>query len=736
MHHDRFPDSRSTLRLIICLAVLLTYGIHAARGEPSGFARPEYPTGMWYSSGDALFEYHWMPMASEATVNAAFDIIQKRYNVERILWRDANVQWVEKWNRFWPFAYLGEANKDWIRFCTEFNVAGHAEKAARARGIQFWGICSLYDYGGKAVTRAAEGQGPWQSYDPWLHANPQYCVYDRAGITYNTSMIEYGYPEVRKEYTRRVEEMFNGPWKGYDGMFMYSYIEHSSVRYTHEYIYTGIACEEYKRRYGADPRTEPFDLDKYYAIRGEYITQYLRDLRPIFRKHNKKLAVALNAKNMEWPQEWLAGRSQVLQHGLIRMDWRTWVKEGLVDELNVWMGVSKEQQHEDVKELLAAAEGTGVKVTLFSLSELPESMQYLYERGVRRLTVADHRNEEGYAEARLASDADSEDPLAVLSVLRQVRVGELDLPPSKLGALLKHANPMVRRQAANAIGVRRIQELLPALEDAARTEADCAVATMMVDAFGEVNGPRTLEAIEQAFRNHPLWPMRRAVIVAVGNMGKARRGDIRKAFERSTHEYFREVLLESIYDTERPDKSAFYPTVAEFRAMLKRGAIDPSSRVRYRAAASLTVYPDMETAAVLLRLLDDPEHAVQSRTARSVKCMLENGIFISADMRQQLFEKLATRFSECGPSSTRSDAEYGWRLFGEALRDGFGADGKNLLIDILNGPNRDLGKLAWQVLFLHEDYRWPPVSREKMEANYRYYPGHPQHVRCPHEVID
>jgi hypothetical protein len=647
----------------------------------------------------------------------------------------ATCQWVEKWNKLWEYSYLGNSYTDWIRFCSEFKTTEYAKKAAKARGMQFWGIWAFYDYGGKASTRAAEGMGPWESYDPWLIAHPEYCLWDRAGITFNTSVIEYGYPEVRKEYVRRLEEMFKDPWNGYDGIFMYTYIEHSSVRYNDEYIYSGVACDEYKKRYGVDPRTETLDLDKYYAIRGEYVTQYLRDIRPVFKKYGKKFAIVLNPNNMELPQEWTCGTTDILQQGRTKMDWRTWVREGLVDELHVWGGASLQKQHEDIKMLLDAVKGTDIQVTV-SCSEFPASMQYLYDKGVRRVTYADDKNEDGYEENCPASDLTSKDTLAVMSVLRQVREGTLDIPSSKITPLLHHNNPMVRRQAARVIGVQKMQDAVPALEQATRTEKECGVVTMMIDALGEVNSSKSLAAIATAFDNQPLWPVRRATIVAVGRMGKGRHPDILKAFNNSKNAYFRAVLLESVYDTEQPDKRAFYMMIPEFYEMLQKGANDPDEQVRLRAAYSLTVYPRMETAEILLKMLDDSSDAVQSRAARSINCMLQNAIYISLAMQQRLLDKLMARYHQFGPECKRKDAQWGWWLFGDAIRQGFGVKGKNALIDILNGSDIELAKRTWQVLFLNEDYRWMPMPREEMEANYRYYPGRPDHIACPHVAVN
>ena len=43
-------------------------------------AKPAYPVSLFYSTGDAIVEYKWMPMDSKATIDAAFDILARRYH--------------------------------------------------------------------------------------------------------------------------------------------------------------------------------------------------------------------------------------------------------------------------------------------------------------------------------------------------------------------------------------------------------------------------------------------------------------------------------------------------------------------------------------------------------------------------------------------------------------------------------------------------------------------------------
>lgn len=253
-----------------------------------GRDQPKYPVSLFYSSGDAIVEYHWMPMDSEATCKAAMKILKQRYNCDRLLWREADNDWVKKWNRIRPDApWLGDLLTDALRINRQFHNTRHTQAAAQEQGIHFWGIMALYDYGGKAECGSGglSGMGAHWGFDPWLEAHPEYCLWDRPRITYMSGIIEYGQPEVRQEYCRQIEEMFRTDWAGYEGMFLYSFIENTEAHYTDEYIYSDFAVRDFQRRYGVDVRTQPFDLAQYYEMRGEYISQYLRDLRPLFHKY-------------------------------------------------------------------------------------------------------------------------------------------------------------------------------------------------------------------------------------------------------------------------------------------------------------------------------------------------------------------------------------------------------------------------------------------------------------------
>jgi len=457
----------------------------------------------------------------------------------------------------------------------------------------------------------------------------------------------------------------------------------------------------------------------------------LRELHALFQRYNKKLAVGLNSENMEWPQRWFAGTSDILPQGRIKMDWRTWVSEGLVDELHVWGSTNQENA---IQDLLAATKGKPIKITV-SRPDFPESQKYLYAKGVRRVTfptpvtvsTPDNEEEAGYPEIHPVSDLDSTDPDAVLSVLTRTRerkrAGEviLDVPESKLAALLSHLNPMVRRQAANTMGELKVG--IAALEQAAVNEPEPSVKAMVFDALGKVNGSDTVAAMAQGFAKVNTWPVRMALRDALSKMGMERFDDIMKAYD-TKDSYFRIVLMQSL--------SRGGPSGNKFGPLLRRAASqDPEEQARWWAVNALASarYLGEDTLEVLYQALDDSSHTVQNRAASSLGKPLASGR-VSETLKQRCFDKLLARYQEFGAGCQRTDAEWGWRPIGETLWNAFGDKGKNALLDILNGKNIELAQLTWRVFFQPSETAWHPIAKEDVERRYRFYPGGADHGKC------
>jgi hypothetical protein len=164
----------------------------------------------------------------------------------------------------------------------------------------------------------------------------------------------------------------------------------------------------------------------------------------------------------------------------------------------------------------------------------------------------------------------------------------------------------------------------------------------------------------------------------------------------------------------------------EYYPIIKKAMVEDSNEMaRFWAAMALVSYRSPETVDLLHKALDDSSVAVQNRAAITLKGMMK---VASEDKKKQIFEKLLARYREFGPDCTRSDKDWGWRTIGESIKEGFGSEGVDALIQILNGKDLHLAQSTWKVLFLPNDEKWHPMTREEMENLYRYYPGRPDRV--------
>jgi len=82
--------------------------------------------------------------------------------------------------------------------------------------------------------------------------------------------------------------------------------------------------KEYERRYGRNILLQSFDLEKWRDLRGEYLTLFLRDVRAHVSRKGQKLAIGI-------PQGEYLGPP----FGNMKLHWRQWVSEKIVDELVV-----------------------------------------------------------------------------------------------------------------------------------------------------------------------------------------------------------------------------------------------------------------------------------------------------------------------------------------------------------------------------------------------------------------
>ena len=135
------------------------------------------------------------------------------------------------------------------------------------------------------------------------------------------------YPEVRRYWIDEILE--RGVRAGVDGIDI-RLCSHSG--YTSEgamYGFNEPVAEEYRKRHGTDPRTEPYDPEKLRQLNGETFTLFLRELRAELKQRGVPLQMHVNGLFRRG--HFRAYRNQI--PGSFDFDWRTWIVDDIVDSI-------------------------------------------------------------------------------------------------------------------------------------------------------------------------------------------------------------------------------------------------------------------------------------------------------------------------------------------------------------------------------------------------------------------
>jgi hypothetical protein len=106
------------------------------------------------------------------------------------------------------------------------------------------------------------------------------------------------------------------------------------------YGFNEPVLQEYERRYGVSPETEPYDPALLGALRGEFFDQFLWRVKHRLSAAGKRMQVHLEMDKFQ--PDAAVGRRRT-QPGNITFHWRRWLRSGLANEatLGVFVGLSK-----------------------------------------------------------------------------------------------------------------------------------------------------------------------------------------------------------------------------------------------------------------------------------------------------------------------------------------------------------------------------------------------------------
>jgi hypothetical protein len=707
------------------LTTLLVPLLIATLGGVVDAAAPDEPLiDVYVSTGDNHFLGSSLPIDSPASIEATFDLFRDVQHAKRIYWRGLEAScWLAtmharpenpRYHSFWK--WLNE-------LYSTVNPDTLAVKAAHARGMEIWGMGSLWDWGGPADTPGF-GDYPFTFESKLKLAHPEWAPVDKHGVRQQGGPIELAYPEARQALVKlTVQETLKA---GYDGVALLTYVENYSLRFEDEFGYSDPIVKEFKRRFRIDIRSEPFrrgaSRADWLRLRGSYVTAFLRELKGELAKHSIKLGMVVNSDLPRQPQSWNVPEL-MLSAGSHHMDVDTWVREEIVDELLIYGNNSGASQMKTLEDLQFLARDTGTSVSVITSGPFRPGWKKYQDKGLRTiLAVSDdiQHLSRGFIPEQTGEALAAPELPRRLRALQQVIDGDLPVSLAALTPLTESENVIERRMALQALGTSKAPAAVPVIEQGLNDPENgvrCRAALALAQIHG-TNSTRILLASVAAHGNHML---RECAIIALRRIRPLPFAELSTAATNSANGWVREAALRSLMPNAT---TAMLPT---FHAGLK----DSERFPRFAAAEALgNIRKNPHASEILIATLTHEDVAVANRAAVSLGRVATRNETELKRLRPQILKTLLTAF-HLHANPAVPDAEWGWRVIGNAILD-FGDEGATALREIRDhSDNPRLAELAWRVVDLTQRMNtFSEVTPEQNEAAMAWRPVRTSNVNA------
>ena len=212
---------------------------------------------------------------------------------------------------------------DWDDFAL---VPGLAHEA----GLSAWLYVSVFDEGWplapaevRAVSyhNAMHGQHvAWQS--TLTRAHPEWVATDRTGSVRQWGVVSLSYPAVRRALIDRWLALLAGA--RFEGLFVCLRSQSRPADTADQFGFNEPARAEFAARYGVDVTRGSSEIEAWRRLLGEYLTTFVAELREALRPEGMRLAFGVPRGDVLGPPL-----------GNTELQWREWVRRGLVDRLIV-----------------------------------------------------------------------------------------------------------------------------------------------------------------------------------------------------------------------------------------------------------------------------------------------------------------------------------------------------------------------------------------------------------------
>lgn len=723
------------LRALLCLCCLLAPASLARAAAP---ADSRQPLDIFISAGDSWWFGAWLPVDSPESIRQTVQMWDEALNTRRVYWRGQQAEMLLDDNLLRPEnLQYHEFYAEWCRVLTkEYKLNQVMAEEAHKRGIEVFLWFPLFDYGGPPDNGGTK-EFPYYTQSKLTLNHPEWMPVDRYGVRRQNGPLELAYPEARKaliDIMLRYVDRDN-----LEGIMFFTYSENYGLRFDDEFGFNQPIVDEYQRRYGVDIRTQEFDRHLWRYLRGEYVTQFLRELKAAMQARGKKIGVRLNPVEPNFPDRWNVPL-YVPTAGHIYLDWERWVREGIVDELAINGTAPAELQFRTVENVLTATKNTPVQVSMLTSRPTAPRLKPYLDQGMRVMLFA--TDEASYVKLsypeQTVSALAGADPYAAIRYLSQVSEGQATATVDQVMPLTRSANILVRRQAIKALGKLKDPRGLPAVENALEDPERCVRSTAAF-ALQDLHGPESVAKLVAAVRLRREFPIFESAASTLTVIDERFLPEI-VALARDSDVVIRRLAA---YALGRRGNPRGLPAVI--------GAVkDDDLFVRFRAANGLLNFPGQSEAIdALIGALDDRSEIIQNRAAVSLAVALMPGSTVKPRLglessirtlatptgtlasfplspaQERGLGALVKTFQRFGDGSKRIDLEWGFRPVGNAIL-AFGAEGgRRLQAMIDQKADRQLADRAWQVLNVRqgmENFIPVPGADEENAKIYRTYP--------------
>ena len=635
----------------------------ATQQDENGEQMPLY---VFCGTGDHLWGSYLDPVDSPATIEAMFEWMSETYGISRVYWRGAQSL---MWDRHYKFETHDLKSADWTQWkrhlYRDLKINEVAVKAAHDRGMEAFMYMGLFEFG---VQPDIGVIGPYPFEDEIRIAHPEWCPVDRWGQRRCPGPISFCYPEARKlvidRYISHIDEF------GYDGINFYTYVENCGIRYEDEFGFNKPIVDEFNKRYPdvdlCNDKLTPEQKEHWYTCRGKFVTDFLRELQTELTKRGKTLSVIIDSKEPDYAQPWW--RQPIAGTGRIRIDWRTWVREGIVQELWVQLGPTK-NQCETLDALEDECRQHNVKLTVRAINPFESTWQPYVKKGVTPIAVITWQRNgiERVTQATInAESLSAADWKKRLQALNDIEAGTLKVPASDVARLSTDSHVLVRRRAMHALKAMKAKSHVGVIENRLQ-DKESSVRIAAASVLASINGPDTPQRITDSLQTHDGFQFKLACVealVAIGIAGLP----VMLAGTRHDKYSVREVCLRSIA---KICVKQFHPEIYRLLCDAFQNQKE-DERIRCYAMAGAVNSRSQTTRDQQTELVRQLIHPIENDTSTLVQLCAAWGlghVYAICDnaMRDSVVRCLATGFQRYGDNSNRPDASYGWRLFGNAL---------------------------------------------------------------------